>query len=83
MKTFRIVVICAVALAAGHVWAQDKTVPPVSEQPAQDVGGVTDVSTSESGSPKGMTQQQVYQDLVRSQQSGERARLWKDPYNGH
>jgi hypothetical protein len=82
MKMFRIVATCAVALVAGHVCAQEQPVPPVSAQAAQDVGGITDASRSDAGAPQGMTRQQVYQDLVHSQQSGEQTRLWNQLYKG-
>jgi hypothetical protein len=77
MKTLRIVAACAAALVVGHAWAQNQ--PATSEtataQPAQDVGGVTDMSRSDAGAPAGLTRQQVYQDLLHSQQSGEQSRL--------
>ena len=82
MKMFRIVATCAVALVAGHVCAQEQPVPPVSAQAAQDVGGITDASRSDAGAPQGMTRQQVYQDLVHSEQSGEQTRLWNGLYRG-
>ncbi|MGF7128968.1 hypothetical protein P3T40_000434 [Paraburkholderia sp. EB58] len=82
MKMFRIVVTCAVALVAGHVCAQDQPAPPVAAQPAQDVGGISDASRSAAGAPQAMTRQQVYQDLVHSEQSGEQTRLWNGLYRG-
>jgi len=51
-------------------------------QPAQDVGGITDISRSDAGMPAGLTRQQVYQDLIRSQQSGEQSRL-QEIYHGN
>jgi hypothetical protein len=83
MKTLRIVAACAAALLAGHAWAQDlpATTATMSAQPAQDVGGVTDMSRSDAGVPAGVTRQQVYQDLLHSQQSGEQGRL-QELYHG-
>jgi hypothetical protein len=81
MKTLRIVVACAATLVVGHAWAQEQAATMETAQPAQDVGGVTDMSRSDAGAPKGITRQQVYQDLLRSQQSGEKARL-QDLYHG-
>lgn len=81
MKTLRIVVACAAALAVGHTWAQEQAATTETAQPAQDVGGVTDMSRSDAGAPQGITRQQVYQDLLRSKQPGEQARL-KDLYHG-
>ena len=82
MKIFRIVVTCAVALVAGHVCAQDQTTPQAPAQAGQDVGGITDASRSDAGRPQAMTRQQVYQDLVHSEQSGEQDRLWNGLYKG-
>ncbi|KLU25531.1 hypothetical protein EOS_14505 [Caballeronia mineralivorans PML1(12)] len=81
MKTLRIVVACAATLVVGQAWAQEQAATMETAQPAQDVGGVTDMSRSDAGAPKGITRQQVYQDLLRSQQSGEKARL-QDLYHG-
>jgi len=77
MKTLRIVAVCAVALIAGRAWAQDQpaTTGSTTAQPAQDVGGVTDMSRGDAGAPKGLTRQQVYQDLLRSEQPGQRSQL--------
>jgi hypothetical protein len=77
MKTLRIVAACAAALVVGHAWAQNQpgTTETATAQPAQDVGGVTDMSRSDAGAPRSLTRQQVYQDLLQSQQSGEQSRL--------
>ena len=83
MKTLRIVAACAVALFVGQAWGQDQptTTQTMTAQPAQDVGGVTDISRSDAGGPQALTRQQVYQDLLQSQQSGEQSRL-HDLYRG-
>jgi hypothetical protein len=83
MKTLGIVAVCAVALIAGRAWAQDQPATTVSTtaQPAQDVGGVTDMSRSDAGAPKALTRQQVYQDFLRSEQPGERSHL-QDVFRG-
>jgi hypothetical protein len=83
MKTLRIVVTCAVALVVGHAWAQDQTTPANTAQAAQDVGGMTDMSRGDAGSVKGITRQQVYQDLVRSEQSGQQRQLQEGLYHGN
>ena len=81
MKTLRIVATCAAALIAGHAWAQTTTVAPQSAtQAAQDVGGVPPGSAA--GMPASITRQQVYNELVRSEQSGELQRLQTDLYRG-
>jgi hypothetical protein len=83
MKTLRIVVACAATLIVGHAWAQEQAAPTMATaQSAQDVGGVTDMSRSDAGASKGITRQQVYQDLLRSQQPAEHARL-QDLYRGN
>jgi hypothetical protein len=81
MKTLRIVAALAAALIAGHAWAQNTAAtPPDTTQAAQDVGGVPPGSAS--GMPMGVTRQQVYDDLVRSEQSGQLQRLQQDLYRG-
>ncbi len=83
MKTLRIVGACAAALVVGQAWAQDQPMTAqTTAQPAQDVGGITDISRSDAGMPAGLTRQQVYQDLIRSQQSGEQSRL-QEIYHGN
>jgi len=78
----RIAVACGAAFLAGFAYAdsqpdQTQAAPPAS----QDVGG-TPMSTSASGAPMGITRQQVYQDLVHSEQTGERDELQKNLYHG-
>ncbi|WP_241030574.1 hypothetical protein [Paraburkholderia sp. Ac-20347] len=83
LSTVRIAVACSAALLAGLAWADsstDTTSPPPSA--SQDVGG-TPMNNSASGAPIALTHAQVYQDLVRSEQSGERARLNNDLYHGN
>jgi len=81
MKTLRIVAMCAVALIAGQAWAQNTAVSqPDTTQAAQDVGGVP--PSAASGMPMGASRQQVYDELIRSQQSGEQQRLWEGLYRG-
>lgn len=77
MKTLRIVAACAVALLVGQAWAQAQpaTTATMTAQPALDVGGVTDISRSDAGASMSLTRQQVYQDLVHSERSGEQSRL--------
>jgi hypothetical protein len=83
MKTLRIVAACAAALLVGQAWAQDQpaTAATMSAQPAQDVGGVTDISRGDAGAPMSLTRQQVYQDLLHSERPGEQRRL-QDLYHG-
>lgn len=84
MKTLRIVAIYAATLIAGQASAQDKVNVPQDTPPAaQDVGGTSQISGSDSGSSMKITQQQVYNELVRSRQSGEQERLQHDLYRGN
>jgi hypothetical protein len=84
MKTLRIVLTCAAALVAAQAWAQDQPPPPASVQANQDMGGMTDAMSSAGGrANQPLTRQDVYQDLVRSEQSGQQAKLWKDIYRGN
>jgi hypothetical protein len=87
MKTLRIATTCAVALSVGylgHAWAQDQqpAAVPVA-QTAQDVGGMPDASIGQSGRAMGTTRSDVYQDLLRSEQSGEQHRLNASLYHGN
>jgi hypothetical protein len=80
MKTLRIMAASAVVLVFGHAQAQDATVAPqpspVSPESATlSVGGVSDASRSDAGSPIGKTRQQVYQEYLRARQSGEMDRI--------
>lgn len=86
MKTLRIAATCAVALSVGyvgHAWAQEQqpAAAPVA-QTAQDVGGMPDTSVGQSGHAMGTTRSDVYQDLLRSEQSGEQHRLNASFYHG-
>jgi hypothetical protein len=82
MKTLRLVVTCAAALSLGQVWAQDNPVQSATPPAAQDVGGTISSSTGESGSTTALSRQQVSQELIRSQQSGEQSRLRNGLYHG-
>jgi hypothetical protein len=45
---------------------------------------MTDAMSSAGGrANQPLTRQDVYQDLVRSEQSGQQAKLWKDIYRGN
>jgi hypothetical protein len=81
MKMLRNVAVCAVALTAANTWAQDPSATQPTEPPAQDVGGVIS-PRMDAGAPRSITRQQVYQDLLRSEQSGEQQRLDNDLYHG-
>jgi hypothetical protein len=84
MKTLHIVAICAAALIAGQASAQDNAAAPHDTTPpaAQDVAGTSQMTGSDSGYSMRITRQQVYDELVRSQQSGEQERLRKELYFG-
>lgn len=86
MKTLRLAAACAVALSVGflgHAYAQNQpAAAQTAEQPAQDVGGIADASHGEMGRSMATTHQQVYQDLVNSQQSGQTRRLNETLYHG-
>jgi branched-subunit amino acid ABC-type transport system permease component len=89
MKALRLAAICAVAALAGSTWAQNAptttdmatdtaTAPPASA----DVGGVGNATGTGAGMQM-ITRQQVYQDLIHSEKSGEQARLSHDTYHGN
>ncbi|MEM5312135.1 hypothetical protein [Paraburkholderia sp. JHI869] len=86
MNTVRIAVAAAAALFAGSALAQtqsdDQTQQAATPPVAQDVGG-SPMSTSASGAPMRITHAQVYQDLVRSQQSGQQKALSEGLYHGN
>lgn len=83
MNALRIAVACAAAFCAGLAMADEQSDQAQASTPpaSQDVGG-TPVSTSASGAPMGITRAQVYQDLVRSEQTGESAALQRGLYHG-
>jgi hypothetical protein len=84
MKTLRIVLTCAAALVTAQAWAQDQPAPATSVQASQDMGGMTDAMSSTGiRANQSLTRQDVYQDLVRSEQSGQQTKLWRDVYRGN
>ncbi|MEX3999220.1 hypothetical protein AB4Y38_10015 [Paraburkholderia sp. EG285A] len=86
LNTVRIAVAAAAALFAGSALAQaqsdDQTQQASTPPAAQDVGGAP-MSTSASGAPMALTHAQVYQDLVRSEQSGQQKALSEGLYHGN
>jgi hypothetical protein len=83
LKTVRIAVACSAALSAGLALADSTSDPAQAAPPAsQDVGGMP-MTNSASGAPMALTHAQVYQDLVRSEKTGERDRLNNDIYHGN
>ncbi|CAG9209198.1 conserved exported hypothetical protein [Paraburkholderia caribensis] len=85
MKTLRIAATCAVALSVGyvgHAGAQDQSATVPVAQTAQNVGGMPDTSSGQSGRAMGTTRADVYQDLLHSEQSGEQHRLNASLYHG-
>ncbi|WP_322042691.1 hypothetical protein [Paraburkholderia sp. J67] len=83
LKTVRIAVACSAAFFAGLALADTTSDPSQAAPPAsQDVGGMP-MTNSASGGPIALTHAQVYQDLLRSEQSGERDRLNNDLYHGN
>ncbi|WP_310630090.1 hypothetical protein [Paraburkholderia sp.] len=83
LNTVRIAVACSAALFAGLAWADSSTdTASTSPSASQDVGGMP-MSNSASGGPVALTHAQVYQDLLRSEQTGERDRLNNDIYHGN
>jgi hypothetical protein len=89
MNALRLAAICTVAALTGSTWAQNaptatdtlsnsSAAPP----PSADVGGVGTSTAAGSGAAM-VTRQQVYQDLIHSEQSGEQARLLHDTYHGN
>jgi len=84
MNTVRIAVAAAAAFFAGSALAQsqsDQQTQASTPPPAQDVGG-SPMSTGAAGAPIALTHAQVYQDLVRSQQSGQQKALNEGLYHG-
>lgn len=83
LNTVRIAVACSAALFAGLALADSPADPAQSPPSAsQDVGGMP-ATNSASGAPMALTHAQVYQDLVRSEKSGERDRLNNGIYHGN
>ncbi|MEM5325493.1 hypothetical protein VSR34_02645 [Paraburkholderia sp. JHI2823] len=85
MNTVRIAVAAAAAFFAGSALAQsqsDQQTQASAPPPAQDVGG-SPMSTGAAGAPIALTHAQVYQDLVRSQQSGQQKALTEGLYHGN
>jgi hypothetical protein len=88
MNTIRIAVVSALTLICAQAFAQDATMTPQGSGSADQsaaataVGGVPS-STSQMSAPMGKTRQQVYQDLVQSEQSGQLARLQQGIYKGN
>jgi hypothetical protein len=80
MNTLRSVVACAAALIACSAWADDATATSQTEPPTQDTGGVT--PGMQAGANQALTRDQVYQDFLRAQQSGQIKRLQQDLYHG-
>jgi hypothetical protein len=83
INTVRIAVAVAAAFFAGSALAQSQSDSMQSSSPAaaQDVGGSA-MSTSAAGAPATLTHAQVYQDLVRSEQSGQQKALHDGIYHG-
>ncbi len=82
LSTMRLAVACAAACFAGFAWADSQPNPSTgSPQASQDVGGMPS-TMSASGKPTAMTHEQVYQDLIHSEQNGDLDRLKKTVYRG-
>jgi hypothetical protein len=88
MNALRLAAICTVAALAGSTWAQtaptttDTMSDTTTAPPSADVGGVSTTTAAGPGATM-TTRQQVYQDLIHSEQSGEQARLLHDTYHGN
>ena len=85
MNTVRIAVAAAAAFFAGSALAQsqsDSQTQAGTPPPAQDVGG-SPMSTGAAGAPAALSRAQVYQDLVRSEQSGQQKALNEGLYHGN
>lgn len=84
LSTMRLAVACAAACCAGFAWAGDSQPDQqqsATPQASQDVGG-TPSSMSAAGAPTPLTHEQVYQDLIRSEKSGQLDELKRTLYNG-
>jgi hypothetical protein len=85
MNTVSIAVAAAAAFFAGSALAQsqsDQSQQAAMPPAAQDVGG-SPMSTGAAGAPMALTHAQVYQDLVRSEQSGQQKALSEGLYHGN
>lgn len=89
MKALRLAALCAVAALAGSAWAQNApattdtaTDTNAAPPPSADVGGVGNATGMGAGMQT-ITRQQVYQDLIHSEQSGQQSRLSRDTYRGN
>jgi hypothetical protein len=83
MQTLRILTACAATLIVGSASAQQQSDTQQTPQATQDVGGVTQMSQSDAGASIKTTRQQVYNELIRSENSGEQARLNSSLYHGN
>lgn len=89
MNALRLAALCAVAVMAGSTYAQNAptTTDAMSNAPtappaAADVGGMVNATGTGTAIPA-TTRQQVYQDLIHSEQSGEQSRLMQGTYHGN
>lgn len=76
MKPLRIATTAALVLVSAHTLAQTTTEPsqPVDQDAILAVGGSVAPQTA-MGAPTGKTRDQVYRELVQSQQDGEAQRM--------
>ncbi|RQH04173.1 hypothetical protein [Paraburkholderia dinghuensis] len=82
LSAMRLAVACAAACFAGFAWADSQPdTSPGSPPVSQDVGGMPS-STGAAGAPSAITHEQIYQDLIRSEQNGTLEKLQKTLYNG-
>ncbi|RQH04171.1 hypothetical protein [Paraburkholderia dinghuensis] len=82
LSTMRLAVACAAACFVGFAWADSQPdTSPGSPQPSQDVGGMPSTMGA-SGKSTAITHEQVYQDLIHSEQDGDLERLKKTVYRG-
>ena len=89
MNTLRFVAAATIALIGTGAWAQEMTPQqaqlqaaqiPATESASQDVGGVAPGVGG--GAPQGVTRQQVYQDLIHSEKSGQLQMIQNDVFRG-
>ncbi|QCP50255.1 hypothetical protein FAZ95_14350 [Trinickia violacea] len=90
MNMLRLAAVAAIALIGTGAWAQELTLEqaqiqaaqvPATESASQDLGGVEPGVGG--GAPQGVTRQQVYQDLIDSEKSGQLQMIQNGVFRGH
>ncbi len=90
MNTLRLAAVVTIALIGTSAWAQELTQaqaqlqaqvqPQATESASQDVGGVAPGVGA--GAPQGLTRQQVNQDMISSERSGQLQQIQNSVFRG-